>query len=156
MKRDVPSFAFDTTSKEMDKLASAGTLQDAGAVTGLARFAGISADHRFLMAAGVGLVLVLLLNWARLRWNWWPLHPVLFLVWATVPMAHFAPSFLLGWMVRSAVVRLGGGRGYQKIKPLMYGLIAGDLLGGMLFMGVGVVYYLLNNVRPKLYQIFPY
>lgn len=175
MTEQVPSFTFKTTSQQMDKLRNAGTLDSAIKSTGsdqwsggfsswdrakqstwISRIGDIHPDRKFLLSAGLGLGIVLLLNWARLRWNWWPIHPILFMVWASVPMAHFAQSFMCGWVARSLVVRLGGGKSYQKVKPLMYGLIAGDLLGGLLFMGIGAGYYLLNGVKPKLYQIFPF
>lgn len=154
--RQVPSFTYDAASQEIDKLRSAELLDTAGSKTGLARLTEIDPDNDFLTAAGIGLGLVLLVHYARLRWNWWPIHPILFLVWMTNPLAHFAPSFLFGWVIRTLVVKLGGGKAYQKVKPLMYGLIAGDLLGGLLFMGLGAGYYVNTGHRPNAtYQIFP-
>jgi hypothetical protein len=155
--RKVPSFTFISASQEIDKLKSAELLEEAGDETGLARILEMDPDSNFLTAAGIGLLLVLLVHYARLRWNWWPIHPVLFMVWAANPLAHFAPSFFLGWIVRTLIVNLGGGKAYQRVKPLMYGLIAGDLLGGLLFMGWGAGAYLMDGERPSAdYQIFPY
>lgn len=124
---------------------------------GWQRFLRMRPNRTFLTTAGMGVAVVLLLNWARLRWTWWPIHPVLFLVWYSVPMAHFAASFLLGWIVRTMVVKVGGGKAYQNVKPLMYGLIAGDLLGGMFFMSWGAWRFATTGTKfPKVYQIFPF
>lgn len=156
----IPGFTFASASQEMDKLRAAGTLDEATQeMSTWERLRHIRPENRFVVAAAIGLGLVLLLNSARLRWNWWPIHPILFLVWISNPMAHFAPSFFFGWIIRTIVVKLGGGKSYQKVKPIMYGLIAGDLLGGLLFMGLGAGYYLEHGKKlpaDKIYQIFPY
>jgi hypothetical protein len=100
------------------------------------------------------VALVLLFSFLRLRFSWWPLHPVLFLVVATHPMARFNHSFLLGWAIKEAVTRWGGQRTYQQCKPFMIGLIAGDLLGALVFMVTGAVYYAITGQKPPQYHAF--
>ena len=91
----------------------------------------------------------------RLRFTWWPLHPIIFLVWYTYPMACFSHSFLLGWFIKMLVTRLGGGQTFRRGRALMIGIIAGDLLGGLVFMVVGAIYYAVMDAPGEAYRIFP-
>jgi len=101
------------------------------------------------------MVLALLFFFLRLRYTWWPLHPVIFLVWATWPMRNLSASFLLGWIIKALVVRLAGAVKYKDLKVLMIGVIAGDLLAGLLFMCQGAIYYAIHDILPKPYTIMP-
>ena len=113
-------------------------------------------DSHFLWGAGVGFVLVITSSLLRLRFTWWPLHPVLFLVWGTFPAMAFAQSLLLGWIIKTIVTKFGGGKKYHELKPLMIGVIAGDLLGGLVFMVFNFYYYTQTGHGPRVpYQIFP-
>ncbi|MCS7188163.1 MAG: DUF6784 domain-containing protein, partial [Armatimonadota bacterium] len=44
---------------------------------------------------------------------------------------------LLGWAIKGLVVRYGGMRAYQSLKPLFLGLVLGDLAMGGIFGLVG-------------------
>ena len=75
-----------------------------------------------------GAAMCLLLGVFRLRFWWWPLHPIGYIIangwgvqWYTVP-------FFVGWAVKSLVVRYGGLRLYRATIPLAIGLIIGDML----------------------------
>ena len=41
---------------------------------------------------------------------WWPPHPVVFLMWGSWTAMEVWMSFLVGWAVKTAVVRYGGSR----------------------------------------------
>jgi hypothetical protein len=103
----------------------------------------------------LGLFLVLGTSAARLRLPWWPLHPVAFLVWDTYPIIVFGPSFLLGWVIKAAVVGLGGASAHHALRPSMIGVIAAELVGGLFWIVVGIVYYFATGQRPASYAIFP-
>ena len=150
-----PTMPFDPAGQAVTKLKLSGQLAESVGFSPLERFANIRTDRRFIWFAGAGFVLVLVVSWLRLRYSWWPLHPVIFLVWATWPMVYFAHSFMLGWVIKGAVTRLGGHRTYGKLRAMMVGVIAGDLLGGIVFMIVGVVYYAVTGLPPKSYHILP-
>ena len=107
----------------------------------------------FAIAVGVGLVV--LFTMGRLRFPRWPLHPVMFLIWGTYPGGRLAASFLLGWAVKVMVNRYGGAHWYQKLKPLMFGVIAGDMLGGVVPFIVGTIYSLLTGQVPRRYYFMP-
>ncbi len=110
-------------------------------------------DERFMTWAFWGLAMVLVTSFFRLRFQWWPLHPAMFLVWGSMPMARLAPSFLLGWMIKSAVTHFGGGDAYRKYKPLFIGIIAGALFAGIFWQIAGVSYYEMYGEAAKSYKI---
>ena len=49
------------------------------------------------------------------------------------------------WVVNQAVTLIGGGIACLRTKPLMIGVIAGDLLAGLIRMVVSTVYYLITG-----------
>ena len=90
-----------------------------------------------------------------MRLPWWPIHPILFLVWGTWPASNFAVSFLLGAMIKWSVVRLGGEQSYRTVRPFMVGLIAGELLAAIGWSIVGMAYYAATGMQPSVYRILP-
>jgi len=60
-----------------------------------------------------------------------------------------------GWVVKSAMTRWGGHALYQKLKPLMIGLIAGEMLAGVLFMLFGAAHYFVTSHPPIVYRVLP-
>jgi len=137
------------------RLAAQGNLEETRALSGLARFAKVSPNGPCTIAFGISLALFLLFSVARLRWRKWPIHPVLFLVWGRWSTMMFSSSFLLGWFIKVMVTKYGGSRIYQRLKPLMFGLIAGELLAGLIPMIVGAVYYFVTNLPPKTFYVLP-
>ena len=155
-RRDVPKEGLNAVVREMTHLSLAGQLDESKGMSTAQRIAATSPDPRFLWAAGVGLALALGFSFLRLRLPWWPLHPIMFLVWGTWTMGMFSHSFFLGWLLKSLVTRLGGGRGkHRQVLTLMIGVIAGDLLGGLVFMGFGALYHIWTGLPAKEYYIFP-
>jgi hypothetical protein len=153
---------YKEAQKWVDRLNDSGDLQKSETMPAWQRIVpqswggAMNSDPKFLWAAGIGVALVLITSFLRLRYTWWPLHPILFLIWGINPMWFFSGSFLLGWAIKTAVTRLGGGKTYRAMVPLMMGIIAGDLLGGLFWMGWGGYYYLTWGVAPtKMYKIFP-
>jgi len=153
--RAVPTQGFQFLDNEIQKLKADGMLEPACRATGIERLRLVRAKKSFAAFMGIGLLLFATCALLRLRFHKWPLHPVLFLVWFTWPVFHLGPSFLIGWAVKSLVVKIGGGSTYQKIKPVMVGLIAGDLTGGLVFMVAGALYYAATGFAPVRFAIFP-
>ncbi len=116
------------------------------------RVGNLHPDWRMLSFAGVGMAGVFLTGAMRLRYKWWPIHPVLFLVWGTLPSALYSFSFLLGWCIKAVITRLGGGRSYLAWKPLFVGLIAGEFLAAILWAIVGVVYYIKTGTAGPIFR----
>ena len=74
---------------------------------------------------------------------------------ATYPAMILGPSFLLGWAIKTVILRLGGQRVYDSAKPVMIGMIAGELLGAAVFMIIGGIYYGVTSLPPETYSVFP-
>lgn len=93
----------------------------------------------------------------RLRFTWWLIHPVLFLSWGTWAAGRFAPSFLLGAVVKQVTVTYGGGAAYHRLKPFFMGAILGEVITACAVMTFNSWYYLHTaGVVPRQYFMFPY
>jgi hypothetical protein len=157
MGRAFPAGFASDISRQIQKLKRNGELEKSKTVTGLER---LSSDVRdtnpslfTFFLVGIGLVAANAM--LRLRYVWWPLHPVAFLFWTVWASSNFIWSFLLGWLIKVLVVKIGGGRVYQSLKPVFVGLILGDLVGGMAWIIFGLIYYFWTGHKPQNYFIFP-
>jgi len=150
-----PKLPIDEVARSVGRLDATGQLDESLSYGPFERFAHVEPDRRFLWGVGAGFALVVACSFMRLRHTWWPLHPVIFLVWQTWPLRMFGYSFLLGWAIKSAITKFGTRRAYEKCKVLMIGVIAGDILAGLLFMAVGAIYYAATGKVPEKYFILP-
>ena len=124
-------------------------------LSGWERLLAIHPKPAFLWAVGFGVVGVLGFSFLRLRTRWWPLHPCLFLLWETYPLSTMSHPFLMGWLVKKLCMRFGGNRLVVKLRPLAIGVISAEILGALIFMVVGLIYYWHTGEKPKTYRYFP-
>ena len=151
----LPSMPMEESATALKQMASDGTLVASASAQGAERLGMIRLNGGLLGWTLTGFALVIVASMARLRLPWWPIHPVLFLVWGTFPLSIFAFSFLLGWLVKLTVMRSGGAKSYHQLKPLMIGLIGGELLAALLWAVVGAAYYFITHHQPEPIRIFP-
>jgi hypothetical protein len=152
----VPAYSFEQAITTRTHLEAKGTLRASESASGLGRLLVAKFDGSRIFAFVMGIVLVAACAFARWRLTWWPLHPVLFLVWTSWTAGQaFAASLLVGCLVKFLVVKYGGDNMYQRLKPLMFGLIAGDMLGGLFAIVVGFVYYLATGSPPMSFSVLP-
>ncbi len=151
----LPTMAIRAADPVSLKLQATGTLEASEALTGIERIMNIRPEPLFLFAAGIGFVCVMVTNFLRLRTTWWVIHPCLFLTWITAPLNCMACPFLLGWFIKKMCLRFGGNQLVQKVRPLAIGVIAADIIGALIFMVVGAVYYFVTGEPPKTYRFFP-
>jgi Domain of unknown function (DUF6784) len=100
-------------------------------------------DLNGIVAMAAGGVIAILLGVMRLRFWWWPLHPVGFLASSCWGMHTAWMPFFVGWLFKVAVTRYGGLRLYRRTLPIAIGLIVGDFVS----QGVWVVVGLLTQGR---------
>jgi hypothetical protein len=98
-------------------------------------------DRAGMAAVGVGGAISLVLTWMRLRFLWWPFHPLGYAVGfsrRTLDWMWF--SIFLGWAVKLLILRFGGMPLYRAAMPIMLGFILGEFTMGVFFgfMGVAV------------------
>lgn len=151
----VPKMPFDNVVSVRNKLTGQGTLDVTAPQADDVRLGAAAPNALCVWSMLGGFVLVLLFTVARLRYTWWPLHPLMFALWATNHVKHFAGAFLLGWFVKMAVTKYGGSHLYGRLKPLMVGLIAGEVLGAVVPCIVGALYYFVTGDPPKAFLVLP-
>ncbi len=91
-----------------------------------------------------GFCFTLLLAFLRLRFTWWPLHPIGYLMLDTFPAAQLWFSIFLGWLAKLLIVRFGGSRAYAAAKPFFIGLIVGESAAAGFWLVSGIVMNWLN------------
>jgi hypothetical protein len=149
--RALSSFPFENIVRIKQQLAAQGTAELAASLDGFARFGQLTPNGPCVAAFAIALVVALGLGLARLRFAWWPLHPVVFVFLGGYQAKVMAGSFLLGWLTKTAVNTYGGARLYQRLKPLMIGLIAGDMTAKLVPTVVGSVIYAVTGRTPVQY-----
>ncbi len=81
------------------------------------------------IAVSVGALVTLIMVALRFYWLQSPFHP---LGWAIALNYGYAlwSNFMLVWIIKSAVQRLGGARLYRQLMPFFLGLVIADLVAG--------------------------
>lgn len=153
--RSIPAVPFQFLDRQVSELASRGMLSEVTAATAAGTPFRPSPEPGALPWIFGGVAVVLLFAFARLRFSKWPFHPVIFLVWGTVPIIRFGTSFLIGWMIKEAVVNTTGAKGFRTLKPLMVGVIAAEVLAAIGWGTVALLYYRNTGLPPINYFIFP-
>jgi hypothetical protein len=149
----VPRFAFDLSTQIGRNLEAQGSEDLSAALSGWARFGHVAAQPSLLVAFFTTFGLVLLFAFLRRRFARWPLHPLLFLVLGTWQSRALGFSFLVGWAIKKIVMKYGGAAVYQSAKPLMIGLIAGEVLASIVPLVTGLVYYWITGKPPIPFSV---
>jgi hypothetical protein len=89
------------------------------------------------MAIGGGIVVAL--QTLTLTVNSWPLLPVGYLMAGTVYMNSLWFSLLIGWLLKSVLVGVGGSRVLRVAQPLFVGLIIGEIFAAAIWMVVNLI-----------------
>ena len=141
-------YSFENMVEIKQKLRGQGVLEQAETVRGWQRLSLLSPHWDQILAFGIALGVALAFGLGRLRFTWWPFHPMAFVFLGGWPGYYHWFSFLLGWLIKTAVTRYGGARMYQRLKPLMIGLIAGSMLAKFVPMVVGPITYFFSRQAP--------
>jgi len=149
----VPRWPFDQTVKMQQRLRTQGALEEVEATSGFSRLLAARPSGTLAVGFTIALAVFLLVSFARLRLPRWPLHPAMFLIWGTYAGPKFAASFLVGFAVKWAVVRYGGDRLYRRAMPFMIGLVAGDMLTGVVTSAIGAAYYFITGTPPPHFVV---
>lgn len=141
-------FPFENLTKMKLQLLAHGTLEQSESLHGWARFSHTTLNAPCVSAFFIALVVCLGMGACRLRFARWPFHPVVFVFLGGWQAKLMAGSFMLGWVIKTLVSKYGGARLYQRLKPLMIGVIAGDMLARLIPMLVGAIYYTVTGQKP--------
>jgi hypothetical protein len=149
---------LDAATRMIGSLNDTGQAEVSAAAHGLGKLPLIAANTGHAKELGwtaFGFLAVIAFSLARFRFSWWPLHPVIFLVWGSWSAGLVWVSFLVGWALKGLVVKFGGGRAYNDLKPLALGLIAGEMAAVAVTILVGAISYAVTGVLPLTMPIFP-
>lgn len=125
-----------------------GQLEASDAAHGVTKLALIRPEGNTLGLVLTGLIVVLLCYVLRFRFAKWPLHPLFFVVLGTSISCMSWTCFLLGWAIKTLIVKVGGGRVYRSVKPLFVGFIMGEFMIIALMFVVGLIYHMVTGNRP--------
>jgi hypothetical protein len=89
----------------------------------------VGPDVNGIIAMGAGAAVTILLGALRLRFWWWPLHPLGYLAANGWGMHWYWLPFLIGWVWKTLTLRYGGLKLYRQLMPLAIGAIMGDMVG---------------------------
>lgn len=143
-----PQTCFDDATRAIQTLSETGQLAGANATAGLHKLTKLAWDGHVMTFLLSGLACVLVFAMLRFRFAKCPIHPVLFLVWGMYASENMWYSFLLGWAIKTLVVKFGGGKAFQNLKPLFIGLVIGELLAGAMSIITAFIYYFMTNTVP--------
>jgi hypothetical protein len=90
-------------------------------------------DVNGLIAMAVGAAIAVVLGVMRLRFWWWPFHPVGYMAGMCWGLNWYWMPFFIGWGCKVLATRYGGLRLYRSTVPLAIGFIVGDLLNSGLW-----------------------
>ena len=148
-----PQFGINAFVGVLEKYQSTHGALPADTVNGLARFLSSRAEPKLVATFVVMASLVLLFSAARLRFPRWPIHPVIFLIMGTWQSRVLSFSFACGWLVKILAIRFGGYSAFQRLKPLIYGLIAGEILAALFPLFVGGIYFAVTGRPPREFSV---
>lgn len=103
-----------------------------------------------LPAIGVGFSAAMTLGLIRQRWTGFPLHPVGYAVSSSWSMAVLWVPMLIAWVIKGAILRVGGLSAYRRGLPFFIGLIVGECVMGSLWSLIGLALGL------PIYPFYPY
>ena len=91
-------------------------------------------------AIGLGLAFTMILGLLRLKFIWWPLHPVGYAMGINGgTMDHYWFALILCGTIKFIVFKVGGARLYRRFLPFFLGLILGDVASGCYWSILSVI-----------------
>lgn len=100
------------------------------------------------VAMAVGAAIVGILRVARTALPWWPLHPAGYALAVSFAMDYFWFSFLIAWIIKGSLIKIGGMKLYKQAVPFFLGLVLGDYTVGCILAILGPM------TGVSLYRIF--
>ncbi|MBW3624545.1 MAG: hypothetical protein KY468_14155 [Armatimonadetes bacterium] len=92
-----------------------------------------------VMAMGVGFAFTVMLMALRMRFYWWPFHPVGYAVSSSWSLNIIWLPLFIAWAVKLLLLRYGGLKLYRDSLPFFLGLILGEFVVGSLWTIIGIV-----------------
>jgi hypothetical protein len=90
-------------------------------------------DYSTMTFMGVGFGITSLLLALKMRFLWWPFHPIGFVLGVSpAEMVYIWVPVFISWFLKLIILKYGGLKAYRKAIPFFVGLILGDYtMGGI-------------------------
>jgi hypothetical protein len=88
----------------------------------------------------VGFVFTISMSIMRVRFLWWPLHPVGYVVSGRWGIGRIFFPLVIASTVKWMTLRFSGLRGYRRSVPFFVGLIMGDFVMGSIWATIGLIF----------------
>ena len=111
----------------------------------LERWQAVRLDPRFPLLFACGAAMILFTGFARLRFAWFPLHPLPLVLLGSWLMSRYFFSFFLGWMIKVIILKIGGGRLFERTKPFFTGAVTGLAVIYTFWIVTNMVMFRFNN-----------
>jgi len=98
------------------------------------------ADYREVGAYGVGFLFTLALMALRVRFAWWPFHPVGYAISSSWSLNCLWLPLFIAWAAKAVILKYGGYKVFQQAIPFALGLILGEFLIGSLWTIIGIAF----------------
>lgn len=96
----------------------------------------LEVERFYGIAAGMGITGFLMTM--RIRFFWWPFHPVGYVLAETFTMNWLWCATFVGWLIKLLALRYGGIKGFRSGIPFFIGLILGDYVISCLWALLGL------------------
>ncbi len=137
----VPKHPFQEAARWVSGMENSGELAASSGASAFGRLSMIRSEPGTIACLTIGCLLVLGFSLIRFRFARFPIHPVLFVTWGTYPAGIWWATYLIGWFIKTLVLRLGGGLSYHRLKPVFIGIIAAELVAVGFVASVDFIYY---------------
>ena len=91
------------------------------------------------LAIPVGFLTALFLQYMRVRFTWWPFHPLAYAVTASWEINLVWMPLFFAWLLKVILLRYSGRAGFQRSVPFFMGLIMGQFVVGSLWNVYGIL-----------------
>jgi hypothetical protein len=86
-----------------------------------------------------GAAFMLLITLARMRFYWWPIHSLGFMMASSYAAHMLWLSFLLGWLAKTVTLPIGGGRALRAARSFFLGVILAESFAIAVTMALGLM-----------------
>jgi len=87
---------------------------------------------------GMGFIGALLLGWMRVRFLWFPFHPLAYAIANSWGVNQLWMPLMIGSSAKFITLKFGGLRTYRRALPFFFGLILGEIVIGSLWTLIGI------------------
>jgi hypothetical protein len=92
-----------------------------------------------MLFVGVGFIISTAMSWMRLRFTWFPFHPLAYAMSNSWGVAQLWMPLLIGSTAKFFTLKFGGLKTYRRFLPFFFGLILGEITVGSLWTIIGIV-----------------